>query len=235
MYMSMEAIMEFYTRQPAWALEFLPNPSLSWRCSPPKFCVRRSQVQGERGWDCKVCCCEATAAHIFSPAHVKACYWATYGDVPNTGNWEPAVKGMLENGQPALGDGDGPGSATATASVLTIMDAEESEPAEPEVLGAEEEVPEEDNTEEVPWPPAAAAKQRPPWRKEEHDAEEEDDKEIPWALSSAAAKQSKRAKELQEADEEKARKRARPWRRSEKLDEDWRTEAWKSSWKKGAW
>ena len=182
--------MEFYTRQPAWALEFLPNPSLSWHCSPPKFCVRRSQVQGERGWDCKVCRCDATAAHIFSPAHVKACYWATYGDVPDTdGNWEPAVKGMLENGQPALGDGDGPGSATATASVLAIMDgnvAEESEPAEPEVLGADEEVPEEDNTEEVPWPPAAAAKQRERVR-------EEDDKEVPWRFTATAAKQRVRA------------------------------------------
>ncbi len=229
MYMSMEAIMEFYTRQPAWALEFLPNPSLSWRCSPPKFCVRRSQVQGERGWDCKVCCCEATAAHIFSPAHVKACYWATYGDVPNTGNWEPAVKGMLENGQPALGDGDGPGSARLQ-TVLAIKDGNVacSKPAEHDPYGAEEVLKEdnteEDNTEEVPWPPAAAAKQRPPWRKEEHDAEEEDDKEIPWRFTSAAAKQSKRAKELWVPnDEEKARfmKRARPWRKSEKQSYEW--------------
>ncbi len=99
------------------------------------------------------------------------------------------------------------------------------EPAEHDPYGAEEVLKEdnteEDNTEEVPWPPAAAAKQRPPWRKEEHDAEEEDEEEIPWRKTSAAAKQSKRAKELQEADEEKARKRARPWRRSEKQSYDW--------------
>ncbi len=104
--MSMEATMEFYTCQPAWALEFLPDPKLPWRCSPPAYCVRRSKIQSVRGWDCKVCACEATAGHVFSAAHVKRCYWATYGprdgpeEATDAGNWEPAVKGMLEDGQP---------------------------------------------------------------------------------------------------------------------------------------
>ncbi len=84
--------------------------SLSWWASPPSFCVRRSAVKGERGWNCLVCHCDATAGHIFSERHLRACYWATYGD-------DGGKASAQESRHPALQDGYG-----AATGLLAIVD-----------------------------------------------------------------------------------------------------------------